>query len=440
MTSEGSTLSHARTTVRLLVLAAIGFYAGTAHLSRGHEADFGKQWLAARLVATGHGRNLFDLETQRAELERNYAADVIDRGIWREGIGGPTYPPPLAILLSPLGFLSPRWAAWLVVQLSVVSVVVAAHCAQRLTGGRLWWEVAALAVLSMPSFFLAVGVGQNSAFSLLILVAGLTCLSQGRDFAAGVAWGLFAYKPTWGLAVAWLPCVLWRPRAYLGMFLSGCGLVLLSLPICGISAWFDWVHVAGQTELFYQSIPRWTALSRDLPGLIRRLVHGRSVELIGWVMVSSVVLTTAWTWWRTRGKSSIGLGPAAVVLSTGIILSCPRFMFYDVTLAAIPIWIALGDWNAMGHRARLILGALIGMLWLGTAYEYGRWSMLGPPLDTFALIGLWIWALRASHTGWNGSVASSDPAGARQVDRPAQPPQFGNPSLEPVSASSHSLL
>src|SRR5262245_275833 len=93
----------ARGAIRLAAILAIGFYVGTAHLTHGHEADFGKQWLAARMVASGQGKQLFDLSAQRAELERNYDREVIDRGIWRDGIGGPTYPPPLALMLAPLG-------------------------------------------------------------------------------------------------------------------------------------------------------------------------------------------------------------------------------------------------------------------------------------------------------------------------------------------------
>src|SRR5262245_2053206 len=122
-----------RQAVRLIAIALVAFYASTAHLTRGHEADFGKQWLAARLVAIGQGKNLFDLGVQRAELERHYSPDVIDRGIWREGIGGPTYPPPLAVLLAPLGWLPPSWAQWTLVQLSLLAVIVATRLVHQLS-------------------------------------------------------------------------------------------------------------------------------------------------------------------------------------------------------------------------------------------------------------------------------------------------------------------
>jgi Glycosyltransferase family 87 len=387
-----------RAAIRLAAILAIGFYAGTAHLTRGYEADFGKQWLAARLVISGHGRQLFDLTTQRDELERNYGQDVIDRGIWRDGIGGPSYPPPLAILLAPLGWLSPRWAAWAMVELSIVAVVVSSGLLQRLTRDRIHWEVATLAILTMPSFFLAMGVGQNSALSLLILVSGLALLASHNCIWAGVVLGLFVYKPTWGFAICWIPAVIGRPRVYLGMITTTLVLVTISLPICGIESWWNWLRVARQTEVFYQTIPRWTALSRDLPGLLRRVEPGSHIELAGWCIVLTVVAVTAWTWKRIARRDAIQFGnPATTALLAGVILSCPRFMFYDMTLAVVPFLLALADWQRTGRVDRWILGILAGVLWLGTAIEYTRSSMLGPPIDTVAVIGLWLWSIARSH-------------------------------------------
>jgi hypothetical protein len=395
-TADHQGRNPARVWLRLAAVLAIGFYAGTAHLTRGYEADFGKQWLAARLVVTGQGTQLFDQRTQRAELEAHFDQAVIARGIWREGIGGPTYPPPLAVLLAPLGLLSPRWAAWTLVELSIMSVVLAARWLQRLTCERIPWEAGTLAILTLPSFFLAVGVGQNSAVSLLIFVGGLALAARDKSIGAGLVWGLFAYKPTWGLAVCWLPAVMGKPRAYWGMAISGLSLILISLPICGIDAWLDWLRVAKQTELYYQSIPRWTALSRDLPGLLRRLEHGPHVELAGWCIVLTIIGVTAWTCRKCdlwSGGYAASRYSAVTALTAGAILSCPRFMFYDMSLAAVPFLFAFADWSWLGTRARGTLVLFATFLWLGTAYAYVRSSMLGLPIDTFAVAGLWLWAV-----------------------------------------------
>ncbi len=380
--------------VRFGALVAIGFYVGTAHLTRGHEADFGKQWLAARLVATGQGKCLFDLDVQRAELEKHFDREVIDHGIWREGIGGPTYPPTLGVGFSPLGWLAPRWAQWVLVEISVLAVLLAAWQLSRTAARGVTWELCVLATLSFPGFFLAMGVGQNSALSLAVFVAGWTLLARDREFAAGAVWGLFAIKPTWGLAVAWLPAAVGRPRAYLGMVCSSLALVVLTLPFCGLDAWFDWLTVARSTEHFYQTLPRWTDLSRDLPGLLRRIDQGNAVEIAGWATVLLVLFVTTWMWRRqrlTRIHHAASAGTA--MLLAGAILTCPRFMFYDMTLAVVPFLIALGGWRDMTTKSRWVFGFLCGLLWIGTAYCYLNWTMVGPPLDTLALLGLWVWSI-----------------------------------------------
>jgi hypothetical protein len=171
-------------------------------------------------------------------------------------------------------------------------------------------------------------------------------------------------------------------------------LVALSIQVCGVDAWWDWLKVAQQTELYYQSLPRWTALSRDLPGLLRRIEQGVNIERAGWALVLAVMAITIWMYWRhARTQGQFRSGRALVAISAGAILACPRFMFYDLTLAVVPVLFGLADWSAMDRRARWIFGSLAAMLWVGTAYEYTRWSMLGPPLGTFALIGLWLWGV-----------------------------------------------
>ena len=413
-TTTGSNTS--RLVIRAAALLAVAFYVLTAHLTKGHEADFGKQWLAARLVATGQGSSLFNLDVQRAELEKYYTAEVIDHGIWRDGIGGPTYPPTFAVIFAPLGWLSPQTAQWVVVQLSVLLVVIAARVVSRMTGGRITAEAGTLAILCFPSFFLAVGVGQNSALSLAIFVGGFALLTGRHDFLAGAVWGLFAIKPTWGFAVAWIPAVVARPRAYVGMAVSAVALVVLTLPLCGSESWFDWLAVARQTEYYYQILPRWTALSRDLPGLLRRVGNGSWVELAGWTAIVLVILATTRIWWN-GGQSRDGAfemtGPHAVALLSAAVLSCPRFMFYDMTLGVVPFLVALAGWRELRSGGRWVLASLIGLLWIGTGFSYVRSSMLGIPLDIFALVLLWLWAVAQAHaraTSQHSSVLAASPS------------------------------
>jgi hypothetical protein len=85
------------------------------------------------------------------------------------------------------------------------------------------------------------------------------------------------------------------------------------------------------------------------------------------------------------------------MLLAGSLLACPRFMFYDVTLAVLPVLTAYASWQQLSRASRWTLACLAGLLWGGTVISYVQWQMLGPPLETFALIGLWLWAIGASY-------------------------------------------
>ena len=69
-----------RTVARLGAVVAVVFYMATAHLTRGHEADFGKQWLAARLVATGEGKRLFRRRKVHVMIITRYIKNVHTQG------------------------------------------------------------------------------------------------------------------------------------------------------------------------------------------------------------------------------------------------------------------------------------------------------------------------------------------------------------------------
>jgi hypothetical protein len=380
-------------------------YAATARHTRGHEADFGKQWLAGRMVATGQAAALYDPTRQRAELEQHLSPATIERGIWREGIGGPTYPPVQAVLFAPFGWLPPALAQWLLVEFSLLLVAGTGWMVHRLTDGRVSMAAAVLAILWFPGFFFCIGVGQNTAFTLAIVVAGWTLMVRGRAYWAGAVWGLLAFKPTWGLALVWVPLAVRRPRTYVGMLATGSLLVLASTAVCGLDAWLDWLRVAHQTEQYYETLPRWIGLSRDLPGLARRLGAGTAADLAAGMAMLGVVAANAWVCGNRR---TAAVGPVASAVWFGVVLTCPRYMFYDATLALFPLMLAWAGWKTLDGWSRLWLGGLSAMLWVAPLAGFLAWEVVGWPLETFAVVGLWLWSLCVARATW----------------RPLRPPGF----------------
>ena len=95
----------------------------------------------------------------------------------------------------------------------VVVALVVAWAVSRATAGRVGWPLAAAAVLCYPGLLYTLALGQNAVITLALWSLGWMALVRGRDFTAGLCWGLLVYKVHWVVAVGWLPVYLVRPRA-----------------------------------------------------------------------------------------------------------------------------------------------------------------------------------------------------------------------------------
>ena len=368
--------------------AVVLIYAMTAHLTNGQRADFGREWMAGRLIVSGQGRFLYEPDHQQAVLGPQLDDESLAR-LYIPGVGWLTYPPVQGLVYAPLGALPPKAAQWCVVELSLAAVVLAGLALSRSTAGTVSAPAIVLAVLLQPAFFCNVGLGQNAALTLILIFGGWCLGKQGQWLTAGLVWGCLAYKPTWGVAVVWIPLALGQPRAYLGMFLSAATLALLTLPFCGIDAWFSWWEVARRVETGYADVVKWEWMRRDLTGLIRQTL-GDIHPLWGWIGLILVVMVTAIVWRRSAG-TSLRLTRDALVLSA-VVLTCPRFMFYDIVMAAPAMVVALSEWTGLSKWSRVILLALVLAYFAAFPLGYGAWPLFWA-VETASILGLWLWCV-----------------------------------------------
>jgi hypothetical protein len=387
--------------------------------------DFGGQWLLARMVATGQGRHLYHHDYLRAAAEAAYppgdadpeqdgtdAENLLESMVaekelgtpGRPRVGGPLYPPVQAVLYAPLGFLPPRPAYRVMQLLNLALVLINAWILTRLSGGRVWWPVAVLALLLFPGYGGAINLGQNPPLSLLFLMLGWWQIAWGRPAVGGACWGLLAFKPVW--AAAFFPSLLLtrRWRAAAAMALAGAAAVALTLPLVGIGAWFDWLKVGGLASAVYAEDDTWIKLSRDLLGVPRRYRESLGPDLataLGLALLLAVGgCTVLVALRRPRAVRAVtGPGPAFVLL--GCWLACYHFMYYDVYLAALPVYLLFTEparfRTLLGAPWRRVLWEDIPALALALAIALSQvgplidkdWEF--PPFDTFVLLALWAW-------------------------------------------------
>jgi hypothetical protein len=328
-----------------------------------HEADTLMTWLlgtddpaAAQAVASLVVPLSVPQPLSAVTLAQATWQDVQERQqlIARPQLGGPLYPPIHALFMYPLGHLRPVPAYRLLQILNVLLAFVAGAAVQLVSGGWIWWPVASFAIMVYPGFAHAVNLGQNSVLVLALFAWGWALVSRERPLAAGLVWGLLAFKPVWAAAFFVVPLITGRWRVCLAMLLTGAVLAAATLPVVGWENWIHWFELGRMATYGYHTDENWVFLSRDLLNIARRwlvdfrlpVAERRSLisEILGWSMLAGVVLTLLLVAVRRRDRRQALVGPPASFLLLGAWLTCFHFMFYDVLLTALPILLLLVEW------------------------------------------------------------------------------------------------
>jgi hypothetical protein len=221
--------------------------------SAGH--DFLAFYTAGTFVRTGRTAELYDLPAVKAfehEIVRREGLELTDNDF------GPYWNPPLfAWVFAPLSRLPyhAAWNAWLVVNLicfagaSIILARIVARaprpCSSNCNTGeapmprkasecdwRTWALVPLLMAVSMP-FIQALGHGQNTCLSLLLVAATIFLWRQNRAFSAGIVAGLLSYKPQLCVVIAAALVLSCGWRALAGLAITGAVILaatLISLP------------------------------------------------------------------------------------------------------------------------------------------------------------------------------------------------------------------
>jgi hypothetical protein len=299
--------------------------------------------VAASLIADG---NPF-ATAARIQSAREVVTPTVIEAVNKPAIGGPLYPPIHAFIYYPIGlFDDPQPAYFLFQFVAVGFAVLAGRGLSLLTGGRVWWPVAVAAVLLYPGCRVGIDLGQNPTISLCIAVWGWVLATRNREWAGGMVWGLFAFKPVWGLAFFLVPLLMGRWRMCIAMVGTGAGLAALTVPFVGLQTWFDWLAVGKDGAELYNRSSNWIHLSRDLQSIPRRFLHDFSkpeseretplAKAVAWSMWGVVFGTTVLIY-RLRADRTKPVGLGVAFLFLGAWATCYRFMYYDVLLSILGV-------------------------------------------------------------------------------------------------------
>lgn len=176
--------ARAKTLILLLLVLSLAAFVAARPLFLLQGSDFPHFYCAARMLADGHGRQLYDADVQR-QYQARYAGRI---GTLY------THPPFEAAVYLAVAWLPLRYASllWSLLSMAVIaaSAILLAH--KGLASGH--WRVLLLASLTFVPSVVCLLQGQDSLLLLLLVVLAFTALRKQRGFAAGCWLGLGLFK------------------------------------------------------------------------------------------------------------------------------------------------------------------------------------------------------------------------------------------------------
>ncbi|MGL4423349.1 MAG: glycosyltransferase family 87 protein [Gemmataceae bacterium] len=324
--------------------------------------------------------------------------------------GGALYPPTHAFLMAPLALLPPQQAYQLWQLTLLILAILAGWLVSRLPSLSPWRDLACplaiVFILIFPGTRAGLHLGQNCILSALLLIAGWVALQNQRPLLAGLFWGQLIYKPVWLAAFLIVPFFTAQSRWFLATIVTAFLLMIFTLPIVGLQAWFDWLAVGQIATATYQVNQNWIELSRDLFGLPARLLLDWNLpedqrarplaQMIGAGLFATLFFSTAWLAWRTSTNPQ-----RTLLLATAAPLLGYRFMYYDVLLASfIPVVIL--TYPELWRQCRMSFALLLTLILYENYGKFHEFDLFitprisigfGPryPVETILLLTIWCW-------------------------------------------------
>jgi hypothetical protein len=333
--------SRLKSLILLVFVASLAAGAGAWLSNSLLGTDFPDFYCAARMLADGHGHQLYDADVQRLYQAR-YAGRVGTLYI---------HPPFEAMLYLAVAWLPLRYAylLWSLLNAAFLTLGTRRLAEQLLP----WdWRAGLVASLTFVPALLCFVQGQDSLLLLLLLILGFTALRRGRAFAAGCWLGLGLFKFHLVLPLV-LVLVLTQGRSsrkgvVKGFILVALSLAGLSAAISGWSVFADYpkflLHL--QSQPFAGVIPQSMANFR---GLIYFFFHRD--ESIGAIAVLSILFAAALIMtlncWRRAMPAS------------GQSLAASRHDEFDLAFASTVLFALLVSYHLNPHDLSLLLLPLV---------------------------------------------------------------------------------
>ena len=335
----------------LLSLAALFGYSFTAHLlardPRAYADNFFTFWSWSRFIhQAAHPASIYDFRVLDGYQHARDAGYRFHLPF--------AYPPSFLLLIWPLGLLPPAVAYGAFMMATLAGYIAA--CWHRAWG----WRLAALALIA-PSTVVTVFAAQNAFLTAGLMIAGCR-LSARRPVLGGMAFGLMAYKPQFGLLI---PIALVSAREWRGFLAAAVTEIGTAIASGLIFGWRTWLALPGAVaylDRFTTRLVRLDQLSPTVTATLRFFHASPSVVNAG--QAAAAVMAGAAVYFGFRR----GFTPRAVrLLLVAAFIATPYAFYYDLPVVS---YVALATWSDARHAETPLDGWEIAILALAVVLPY----------------------------------------------------------------------
>jgi arabinofuranan 3-O-arabinosyltransferase len=283
----------------------------------------------------------------------------------------PLYGPQVALLFAPLAGLpyGTALAVWMLINAALYAICC----------GIVWRECRALkrarvpvilAALAFPAFFHLLTWGQTSGIALLCFTLMFLAFQHGRNFFAGLAFGLLFFKPQLGLAgfVIFLLAREWR--VLIGATITAVGQLAIAWPIVGPETMRRYLLSGAQIPQTIRLLEPKLYQLHSLKGFWELLIPWPILSAILFGISTVIALAIGFRVWQY--SRSLALRFSALLLTT--VLVSPHLTIYDLVLLA-PMFLLLTDWAVKFPNGSSSMRVLLYLCFvLPLAGPLARWT------------------------------------------------------------------
>lgn len=304
----------------IAVLSGNGASTLTGRLGGDYAAFYG----AGRIISEGKAGELYNWKQQLDAQEGLFPGT-------QRGFVPFAYPPYVSLAYLPLSLLPYRLSYVIHSFLLVGGLLMTLHLIRPMNThiDRHYLFAFTLLLFFYPILRSVLG-GQNTVFTLLLIVSSWRAVEDGHEFWAGFFIGLLLFKPHFSLPMIGLYVLSGRWRVGISSAITVFFLYIIGALMQGptwVALWFKYADWVIHTSMAFEANKAisWLGFFRALLG-----VNSIFASIIGWTMSLGTVLGISWIWY-------VGGRRANLTAQMGIAVPClllipPHVYYYDAGL------------------------------------------------------------------------------------------------------------